>query len=54
MAVRTRRTRRDHMLLTLYSHQTHHRGHLHAILTRSGITPPPLDVIYDLEEIGLS
>ena len=47
-------TRRDHMLLTLYNHQTHHRGQVHAVLTRSGITPPPLDVIYYLEEVGLS
>lgn len=47
-------TRRDHMLLTLYNHQTHHRGQVHAILTQSGITPPPLDVIYYLEDIGLS
>ena len=50
----THRTRRDHILLTLYNHQTHHRGQIHALLTQQGIDPPPLDVIYLLEELGLS
>ena len=48
------RTRRDHILLTLFNHQTHHRGQVHAMLTQSGIVPPPLDVIYLLEELDLS
>ncbi len=47
-------TRRDHILITLYNHQTHHRGQVHAMLTQQGIDPPPLDVIYLLEELGLS
>ncbi len=47
-------TRRDHILLTLYNHQTHHRGQVHAMLTQQGIVPPPLDVIYLLEELHLS
>ena len=47
-------TRRDHILITLYNHQTHHRGQVHAMLTPQGIDPPPLDVIYLLEELGLS
>ena len=48
------RTRRDHILLTLFNHQTHHRGQVHTMLTQSGVTPPPLDVIYLLEELDLS
>ena len=48
------RTRCDHVLITLFNHQTHHRGQVHAMLTRSGVTPPPGDVIYFLEEQGLS
>ncbi len=47
-------TRRDHILITLYNHQTHHRGQVHAMLTQQGIDPPHLDVIYLLEELGLS
>ncbi len=30
----------------LFNHQTHHRGHAHAILTRLGVAePPPLDLL---------
>ena len=48
------RTRRDHILITLFNHQTHHRGQVHAMLTQADIVPPPLDVIYYLEEVGLN
>ncbi len=47
-------TRCDHILITLYNHQTHHRGQVHAMLTQAGATPPPLDVVFFLEELGLS
>ncbi len=47
-------TRSDHILLTLFNHQTHHRGQVTAALTQAGIEPPPLDVIFYLEEVGLS
>jgi uncharacterized damage-inducible protein DinB len=47
-------TRCDHILLTLFNHQTHHRGQLHAALTQAGVSLPPLDVIFYLEELGLS
>ena len=50
----THTTRRDHIPLTLYNHQTHHRGQVHTLLTQQGVEPPPLDVIYLLEEINLS
>ena len=38
--------RRDHILITLFNHQTHHRGQIHCLLTQSSIFPAPLDV-YD-------
>ena len=44
-------TRCDHILITLFNHQTHHRGQVHAALTQSDIEPPPLDVIYFLDEM---
>lgn len=40
------------ILLTLFNHQTHHRGQIHALLTQAGIVPPPLDVIFYLEAVG--
>jgi len=43
-------TRCDHILITLFNHQTHHRGQVHAALTQCGIEPPPLDVVYFLDE----
>ena len=43
-------TRCSHILLTLFNHQTHHRGQITAALTQSGIEPPPLDIVYFLEE----
>ncbi|MCJ8309809.1 MAG: damage-inducible protein DinB [Rhizobiaceae bacterium] len=30
----------------VFNHQTHHRGHAHAVLTRLGADAPPLDLIY--------
>ena len=47
-------TRCDHILITLYNHQTHHRGQVHAMLTQAGAVIPPLDVIYFLDELGPS
>ena len=46
-------TRCDHILLTLFNHQTHHRGQITAALSAAGVTSPPLDVIFYLEGIGL-
>jgi len=46
--------RRDHMLLTLFNHQTHHRGQVHCMLTQARVDPPPIDVIEYFSEIGLS
>lgn len=44
--------RAGHILITLFNHQTHHRGQVHAMLTQAGVTPPPLDVIFYLDELG--
>ena len=44
--------RAGHILLNLLNHQTHHRGQVHALLTQSGITPPPLDMFDYFAEIG--
>jgi len=46
--------RAGHILLTLFNHQTHHRGQVHAMLTQSGVVPPALDVIFFLDELGES
>jgi uncharacterized damage-inducible protein DinB len=44
------KTRCSHCLITLFNHQTHHRGQVHAALTQSGIEPPPLDVVFFLDD----
>lgn len=44
--------RAGHMLITLFNHQTHHRGQVHIMLTQADIVPPLLDVIFFLDEIG--
>jgi uncharacterized damage-inducible protein DinB len=41
-----------HVLITLYNHQTHHRGQVHVLLTQGGIVPPPLDIVFFLDERG--
>ena len=33
------------ILITLFNHQTHHRGQVHAMLKEAGAEPPPLDII---------
>ena len=48
----TEEARAGHILITLFNHQTHHRGQVHAMLTQAGLTPPDLDVILYLDEIG--
>ena len=40
-----------HLFLTLFNHQTHHRGQIHCLLTQLGMKEPPaLDVIFMLRE----
>ncbi len=40
-----------HILLTLFNHQTHHRGQVHGLLTQAGVAnPPELDVIFMIRE----
>ncbi|MSO93087.1 MAG: damage-inducible protein DinB [Rhodospirillales bacterium] len=33
------------LLITLFNHQTHHRGQVHNMLSQAGIAPPALDII---------
>ncbi|MGH6953482.1 MAG: DinB family protein [Alphaproteobacteria bacterium] len=33
------------IFLTLFNHQTHHRGQVHNMLSQAGIDPPELDII---------
>ena len=40
------------VLITLFNHQTHHRGQIHALLTQAGIRPPDSDIIDYLDEGG--
>ena len=42
-----------HMLLTVFNHQTHHRGQVHCLLTQLGYDIPGLDVPVFLREIGI-
>jgi uncharacterized damage-inducible protein DinB len=50
----TETVRRDHCLLGQLNHQTYHRGQVVAALNQDGIEPPPLDVVFYLEELGLT
>lgn len=43
---------RFEILTHLFNHQTHHRGQVHAMLTRLGRPGPELDFIYYLREPG--
>jgi uncharacterized damage-inducible protein DinB len=33
------------VLITLFNHQTHHRGQVHNMLSQAGLEPPALDII---------
>lgn len=33
------------ILITLFNHQTHHRGQVHNMLSQAGVNPPALDII---------
>ena len=42
-----------HIFLTLFNHQTHHRGQIHCMLSQSGMDEPPaLDVVFMLREMA--
>jgi len=32
------------ILMTLFNHQTHHRGQVHNMLSQAGIKPPQIDI----------
>lgn len=40
------------VLAHVFNHQTHHRGQMHAALTKLGRTAPALDLIDYLREVG--
>ncbi len=44
-------TKLDLVLMTLFNHQTHHRGQVHVMLTQAGIKPAAMDII-DYENSG--
>ncbi len=41
------------ILATLFNHQTHHRGQVHAMLKETPVPPPPLDIIDFLADAGV-
>jgi len=43
-------TRVDLILLTLFNHQTHHRGQVHNMLSQAGATTPELDLVDYLDD----
>jgi uncharacterized damage-inducible protein DinB len=45
--------RRDRLLLHLFLHQTHHRGHAHGMLSGTDVKPPQLDEFYSIAEAPL-
>lgn len=45
--------RRDRLLLHLFLHQTHHRGHAHGMLSGTDVMPPQLDEFYSIAEAPL-
>jgi uncharacterized damage-inducible protein DinB len=49
-AVQTQR--RGPAMSHFFNHQTHHRGQVHALLTRLTGEAPPLDLIYYLREVA--
>ena len=32
------------ILITLFNHQTHHRGQIHNMLSQAGVKPPQIDI----------
>lgn len=50
MAGEAQQTPMRFVLAHLFNHQTHHRGQAHGLLSQTGVTPPPLDLIYYLRE----
>jgi len=46
----TERMRREHILLGMFNHQTHHRGQLTAALSTMGVAYPALDLVFYLED----
>ena len=45
--------RRDRLLMHLFQHQIHHRGQVHAMLSRTRIKPPQLDEFFSIADAPL-
>ncbi len=52
-AQRIQQDRCDDILTHLFQHQTHHRGQVHAILSRTSVTPPQLDEFIVGDDAGV-
>jgi uncharacterized damage-inducible protein DinB len=50
---RVQTERRDRLLLHLFQHQIHHRGHAHAMLSATARKPPQLDEFFSVAEAPL-
>lgn len=46
------RTKTGETLMHVFNHQTHHRGQIHAMLTRIAGEAPPLDLLFFIREQG--
>ncbi|MES2261010.1 MAG: DinB family protein [Pseudomonadota bacterium] len=47
------RDKRNRLLAHVFTHQTHHRGQVHAMLSGTDVAPPQLDEFYSQGEAGL-
>jgi uncharacterized damage-inducible protein DinB len=50
---RIQHERMDRLLLHLFQHQIHHRGHAHAMLSSTSVRPPQLDEFFSAGEADL-
>jgi len=50
---RVQTERADRLLLHLFQHQIHHRGHAHAMLSDTTVAPPQLDEFFSAAEAPL-
>lgn len=50
---RVQSERRDRLLMHLFTHQMHHRGQAHAMLSATDVKPPQLDEFFSIGEAPL-
>ncbi|MBI3507070.1 MAG: damage-inducible protein DinB [Proteobacteria bacterium] len=39
------------VLMHMFNHETHHRGQTHGLLSQTGVSPPPLDLMHYLRAV---